>query len=82
MINAPRRDRVPADLEIAAGLRAQKARWQRKARTTTVVSGDVETEELRQRDPDDPDPGRTYRDVRLVWQFRSRLAKAVRHKSR
>lgn len=71
MTNAPRRDRLPADLELAGDLRAAEARWQRKARTTTTATGDVETDELRQRDPEDPDRGRAYRDVRLVWRFRA-----------
>ena len=79
MTDASGRDRVPADLEIAGGLRAAKARWQRTARTTTIANGNLEAEELSQREPDDPDRGRTYRDVRRVWQFRVRLTDAVRH---
>ena len=73
MTNAPRDDRVPADLEIAGTVRAAKARWQQKAHTTTVPTDDLETEELRQREPDDPKRGRIYRDVRLIWRYRARL---------
>ncbi|MBV9413605.1 MAG: hypothetical protein JO363_01380 [Solirubrobacterales bacterium] len=79
MTNSSGRDRVPADLEIAGGLRAARARWEQTARTTTIASGGVDAEELRQREPDDPDRGRTYRDVRRVWQFRARLTDVVRH---
>lgn len=79
MTNAPRRDTVPGDLEISGALRAAEARWERNARTTTAATGDVETEEVRQREPDDPERGRTYRNVRLVWRFRARLTDAVRH---
>ena len=79
MTNAPGRDRVPADLEMAGAWRAAQARWQRKARTSTTASGDVETEELSQREPDDPERGRTYRNAWLMWRFRARLTDALRH---
>lgn len=79
MTNAPPQDGVPADLEIGGALRAGEARWERTARTKTVASGDLDTEELTVREPDDPDRGRTYRNVRRVWQFRARLTDAVRH---
>lgn len=78
MTNAPRRDEVPTDLEIAGTVRAAKARWQRNARTTIVASDDLETDELTQREPDHPKRGRTYRNVRLVWRFRARLTDALR----
>jgi hypothetical protein len=78
MTQAPRRDRVPADLEIGCSLRAGEARWDRTARTKTIASGDLETEELKEREPDDPDRGRTYRNVWRVWRFRARLSDAVR----
>ena len=79
MTNAPGPDRVPADLEIAGAWRGAQARWQRTAHTSTTASGDVETEELRQRDPDDPDRGRTYRNAWLIWRFRARLTDALDH---
>jgi len=79
MTHLPRQDRVPADLEISGALRAAEARWERTARTKTVASGDLETEALSDREPDDPDRSRTYRNVRRVWQFRASLTDAVRH---
>jgi hypothetical protein len=78
MTHAPGPDRVPADLEIGGAVRAREARWERTARTKTIASGDVETEELKEREPDDPDRGRTYRDVRRIWRFRARVTDAVR----
>jgi hypothetical protein len=77
MSKGSRRDE-PADLEIAGSLRAAEARWQRKAHTTTVTTGDLESEELRDREPEDPDPRRTYRNVRRVWEFRAWLAETLR----
>jgi hypothetical protein len=68
----------PPDLEIAGSLRAGEAGWRRKARTTTITTGDLESEELRDREPEDPDLGRTYRNVRRVWEFRASLADALR----
>jgi hypothetical protein len=78
MSESSRRAGPPADLEIAGGLRAGEARWQRKARTTTITTGDVGSEELRDREPEDPDPGRTHQNVRRVWEFRAWLADALR----
>ena len=73
-----RRKGMPPDLEIAAGLRAAEARWQRKAHSETSTTGDLETEELRNHEPEEPDPGRAHRNVRRMWQFRAWLADAFR----
>ncbi|HKF80481.1 MAG TPA: hypothetical protein VKB17_06615 [Thermoleophilaceae bacterium] len=73
-----RPDRPPADLEIVGRLRAAEARWQRKAHSETSTTGDLETEELRNHEPEEPDRGQTYRNVRRMWQFRARLADAFR----
>jgi hypothetical protein len=78
MSDGSRRGGQPADLEIAGLLRAADARWQRKARTTTITSGDVVTEELRDHHPEAPDPGPTYRNVRRMWELRAWLADALR----
>jgi hypothetical protein len=71
-----------ADIEIAAGLRAGKARWQRPGDTRTAVSGAAETEELSERSPAEPVPGRTYTDVRRSWRLRARLLGAIRPERR
>ena len=73
-----RRETPPADLEIVGRLRAAEARWQRKAHSETSTTGDLETEELRDREPEEPDRGQTYRNVRRMWQFRARLADVFR----
>lgn len=60
-----------ADLEVAGSWRAGSARWQIRARTRTETLGDVETEELKEKErlPDSPAPGRTYRNVVRRWRF-------------
>jgi hypothetical protein len=78
MSERSRRDAPPADFEIAGGLRAAEACWQQKARTTTITTGAVDSEELREREPENPHPGRTYRNVRRAWHLRARLVDAVR----
>jgi hypothetical protein len=76
-VNDSRRDAPPADLEIAGGVRATGARWHRKARPVTITAGDVETKELRDREPEHPETGRTYRNIRRVWGLRAWLADAL-----
>jgi hypothetical protein len=78
MSEGSRRDAPPADFEVAGSLRAAEARWQQKAQTTTITNGAVESEKLREREPENPDPGRTYRTVRRAWHLRARLVDAVR----
>jgi hypothetical protein len=78
MSEGSRHDAPPADFEIAGGLRGAEARWQQNAQTTTITTGAVESEELREREPENPDPGRTYRNVRRAWHLRARLVDAVR----
>jgi hypothetical protein len=78
MSKGSRPDGPLADFEIAGGLRAAEARWQRKAHTTTITSGELESEERRDREPEDPDRRRTYRNVRRVWEFRAWLTDALR----
>jgi hypothetical protein len=75
------RDEPANELEIAGALRAVEARWQRKARVTTTTTGEVETEELREREPEDPEPHRTYRKVRLAWRFGARLPGEARRRA-
>jgi hypothetical protein len=60
-----------ADLEIAGEWRASSARWQTRGRRRTEILGDLETEELSEREgaPQAPRPGRTYRDVAGRWRF-------------
>jgi len=70
---------MPADLEIGGALRAAQARWRRHARTTTNADANMETDERRQREPFNPERGRTYRNVRIAWQFCTRISDAVRH---
>jgi hypothetical protein len=70
----------PADFEVAGGLRARSATWHRTARAEKHTTGDVETEELREREgaPDEPEPGRPYRNARLAWRLRARLRRVTR----
>jgi hypothetical protein len=68
----------PADLEIAANVRAAQARWQRKGRAKTITTGDLEREEVRDREPEHPNNRSTYRNMRRFWAFRARLAEALR----
>ena len=73
-----RRDAPLADLEIEARVRAAEATWQQTARPTTITTGNLEIEEVREREPEHPDRGRTYRPVRRVWRFCGRLADQLR----
>jgi hypothetical protein len=61
----------PADLEVAGGWRASSARWQARPRTRREAVGDVETEELTEREglPELPPIGRTRRKVARRWRF-------------
>jgi hypothetical protein len=60
-----------ADIEIAGSWRASRALWRTLADSEPEALGDVETEELEEREgvPDPPDRGRTYRDVVRRWRF-------------
>jgi hypothetical protein len=68
----------PADFEVAGGLKAGRATWGRTGRVETRTTGDVETEELRAREPEEPQPGRPYRNARLAWRLRARLIEVTR----
>jgi hypothetical protein len=70
----------PGDLEVAGALRSGEVRWHERSRTEVRTTGDVETEELSERQgaPDDPTPGKRYRDVRLACRLSARLSDAVR----
>jgi hypothetical protein len=60
-----------ADIEIAGSWRAGRAISRTLADSEPEALGDVETEELKEREgvPDPPKRGRTHRDVVRRWRF-------------
>jgi hypothetical protein len=69
------RDEAPADLEMGGGFRGRAVKRRRLARSEVRSSGDVETEELSEREegPEHPRPGRSYSDEKRSWRFSVRL---------
>jgi hypothetical protein len=61
----------PADIEVGGNWRAGSARWGARARQNTETLGDVETEELQEKErlPDSPPRDRTYHNVARRWRF-------------
>jgi hypothetical protein len=64
-----------ADLEIAGAARWGEARWRTRPKSEKHAYGDVETEELSEREgiPEAPRPEVAYPGARLRWRFRARL---------
>jgi hypothetical protein len=65
------RELSPADIEVGGNWRARSARWGSQARQNTETLGDVDTEELGEKEglPDSPRRDRTYRNVARRWRF-------------
>jgi hypothetical protein len=65
------RGELPADLEISCGWRAAEVRWERRGPGRHATSGDVETEELSERErlPEEPVPGRRYTRAARRWRL-------------
>jgi hypothetical protein len=61
----------PADFEVSGSWRAGSARWSTRADRQTEILGDVNTEELQEKQglPDRPRRNRTYRQVARRWRF-------------
>jgi hypothetical protein len=70
----------PPDLEIRAGWRARSARYRMTPQSRTEAIGDVESEELSEREhvPERVEPGRTYRNVVRRWRLSAWLRAAGR----
>jgi hypothetical protein len=68
-----------ADLEIGVSWRAQSARWARPADARTRVRGDLDTEELTERErlPARPETGGTYPGGARRWRLAARLRDRV-----
>jgi hypothetical protein len=69
-----------ADIEIAGSWRADRALWRTPAHSRSEALGDVESEELEEREglSDPPTRGRTYRDVARRWRFSTWLRESRR----
>jgi hypothetical protein len=65
------RELSPADIEVGGNWRAGSARWGSRARQITETLGDVDTEELAEKEglPDSPRRDRTYRNGARRWHF-------------
>lgn len=61
----------PADLEVGGSWRARSARWRTRAERQTETLGELDTEELQEKEglPDRPRRYRTYRDVAGRWRL-------------
>jgi hypothetical protein len=72
-------DREP-DVEIAAAVRADEVRFERKPEVDVAVSGDspatAESTSERENLPDELEPGVTYRDFAVRWRVAARLKDA------
>lgn len=62
---------APADVEIGGAFRGRSVRRLERTRTQVEALGDVESEELVERElgPERPIPGRTYRAEKRRWRF-------------
>jgi hypothetical protein len=71
---------TPPDIEVAGSWRADRALWRAPARSRSEAFGDVETEELKEREglSDPPTRGRPYRDVVRRWRFSAWLRESRR----
>ena len=69
-----------ADIEVAGSWRADSARWRTPAHGHSESLGDVETEELNEREglPDSPRRGRSYRSIARRWRLSSWLRQSGR----
>jgi hypothetical protein len=69
-----------ADLEIRASWSARTVRWSRLAEVRTQISRDLDSEELRERErlPDHPTTGHTYRGGVGRWHLAAWLRRAIR----
>ena len=65
------RERAPADIEVGGGLRAREVRWYATPRTHVRTLQGMEREEAGERRPEQPLPGRRYRDVLRRWRLRA-----------
>jgi hypothetical protein len=72
---SPEGEERPADIEIGARVRARSLRFEEAPDTETRYSGDYRSETLHEREnlPEEVEPGRTYRDVRVRWHTEVRL---------
>jgi hypothetical protein len=61
----------PADLEVGGSWRAGSARWGTRARHNAESLGELDTEELQEKEglPDSPRRNRAYRNVARRWRF-------------
>jgi hypothetical protein len=73
-----RRDRgePPADIEIGATVRADRLRFRNKPEVEVEYEPEEDSDSHAEREnlPDEVEPGRTYRDVRIAWRGGARIA--------
>ena len=58
-----------ADVEIGAAARADRVRFRRKPKVDVEFepAGDADSHTERENLPEEIEPGKTYRDVRVAW---------------
>jgi hypothetical protein len=65
------------DIEIGAFAKAKKLRFHRKPETDVEFHGEPEIEsfsgDVRDNLPDEVEPGKTYRDVKIGWRAAARF---------
>ena len=79
----PDREPPPADVEIGATARAKRLRFRRKPETRVEFEGEghvegesgIESDSHTEREnlPDEVEPGKVYRDVRVSWIAGARI---------
>ena len=71
------RKRPLADIEIGAAAKARKIRFRRKPETRVEFRGDpgLETDSVTDREnlPEEVEPGKVYRDVKVGWIAGARI---------
>lgn len=80
MTSPPDDEQRPADIEIGAAARARRLRFRRKPETRVEFRGGpgVESDSHTEREnlPEEVEPGKLYRDVRVRWVAGARIADA------